>query len=161
MDVTTDPFEVNRVSFLWAEPFHAADIADLHARLFDPAWDLPSLEKMLLHPASTALVARHGAPQTTIGFVLAQLAADEAEILSIGVDATWQKQGIGLRLIESVARACKRVEAKRLFLEVADDNISAQKLYAKAGFVEVGRRKGYYERGPNPAVDARALALTL
>jgi [ribosomal protein S18]-alanine N-acetyltransferase len=155
------PFEVSRVSLLWAEPFNAAEIAALHTQLFNPAWDQESLEKMLLHPASTALVARHGNPQTTVGFVLAQLAADEAEILTIGVDAAWQKHGLGLRLLEAVARACKRVEAKRLFLEVADDNIAAQKLYAKAGFVEIGRRKGYYHRGDAPAVDARALALTL
>jgi [ribosomal protein S18]-alanine N-acetyltransferase len=160
-DVTADPFEAKRVSMLWAEPFHAAEIAALHAQLFDPPWDQPSIEKMLLHPASTALVARYGVPQITVGFVLAQLAADEAEILTIGVDKALQKHGIGLRLLESIARACKKVEAKRLFLEVADDNISAQKLYAKAGFLEVGRRKGYYHRGTSLPVDARALALML
>jgi [ribosomal protein S18]-alanine N-acetyltransferase len=157
----TTTFDMSRVSLLWAEPFNAADIAALHGQLFEPAWDQPSIEAMLVHPASTALVARHGSPQVTIGFVLAQLAADEAEILTIGVEKSWQKHGLGLRLVESVARACKRVEAKRLFLEVADDNISAQKLYAKAGFVEIGRRKGYYHRGSSPPVDARALALTL
>jgi [ribosomal protein S18]-alanine N-acetyltransferase len=155
------PVEVSRVSLLWAEPFNAAEIAGLHARLFDPPWDQESIEQMLLHPASTALVARYGNPQTTVGFVLAQLAADEAEILTIGVDPDWQTHGLGLRLLEAVARACKRVEAKRLFLEVAEDNVAAQKLYAKAGFVEIGRRKGYYHRGAAPAVDARALALTL
>jgi [ribosomal protein S18]-alanine N-acetyltransferase len=153
--------QISRVSLLWAEPFNAADIAALHAHLFDKPWDQASFETMLVHPASTALVARFGNPQSTVGFVLAQLAADEAEILTIGVDKAWQQKGLGVRLIEGVARACKKVEAKRLFLEVAEDNLSARKLYAKTGFTEIGRRKGYYDRGAAPAVDALALALIL
>ena len=152
---------ISRVSLLWAEPFNAAEIALLHAQLFDKPWDQQSLEAMLVHPASTALVARFGNPQTTIGFVLAQLAADEAEILTIGVDKAWQQKGLGVRLVEGVARACKKVEAKRLFLEVAEDNLAARKLYAKTGFTEIGRRKGYYDRGSAPAVDALALSLIL
>lgn len=152
---------ISRVSLLWAEPFNAAEIAPLHAQLFDKPWDQASLETMLVHPASTALVARFGNPQATIGFVLAQLAADEAEILTIGVDKSWQHKGLGVRLVEGVARACKKVEAKRLFLEVAEDNLAARKLYAKTGFTEIGRRKGYYDRGAAPAVDALALALML
>ena len=53
---------------------------------------------------------------------MGQLAADEAEILTIGVAKGWQKKGIGVRLVEGLARAVKRAEAKKLFLEVATDN---------------------------------------
>jgi [ribosomal protein S18]-alanine N-acetyltransferase len=157
----TEQKQASRVSLLWAEPFNAAEIAALHAKLFDKPWDQESFEKMLVHPASTSLVARYGNPQATVGFVLAQLAADEAEILTIGVDAAWQRHGLGVRLIEGIARACKKVEAKRLFLEVAEDNVPARHLYTKTGFKEIGRRKGYYDRGAAPAVDAVAMALAL
>ena len=33
----------------------------------------------------------------------------------------------------------------RIFLEVAENNIPARRLYEKAGFSEIGRRKNYYK----------------
>ena len=75
-----------------------------------------------------------GVPKTCVGFVLAQLAADEAEILTIGVAKDWQRKGIGRRLVEGVARAAQRAEAKKLFLEVAADNDAAMELRKKEGY---------------------------
>lgn len=150
------------VSLLWAAPEHAPEIAKIHGSLFSPAWSEKSIVDLLEHPASTAFVAvTAGSPKTVIGFVMGQLAADEAEILTIGVDKVWQKKGIGLRLVEGLARAVKRAEAKKLFLEVATDNEGALALYTKAGFVGVGLRRGYYERQGAPKADALTLALRL
>ena len=93
--------------------------------------------------------------------MLAQLAADEAEILSIGVLPDWQRQGIGRRLVDGVARAVQRAEAKSLYLEVAADNDAALSLYSRAGFLGTGLRRGYYERPGSAPVDAVTLALRL
>jgi ribosomal-protein-alanine N-acetyltransferase len=51
--------------------------------------------------------------------------------------------------------------AERMFLEVAEDNAAARALYARAGFAEAGRRRGYYARPDGPAADALVLALDL
>ncbi|MDP3371055.1 MAG: ribosomal-protein-alanine acetyltransferase, partial [Brevundimonas sp.] len=51
--------------------------------------------------------------------------------------------------------------ATRLFLEVAEDNMAALALYAGAGFVEAGRRPGYYARPHGRPRDALVLALNL
>ncbi len=80
------------VSLLWAGPEQAADVAALHAQLFDPPWSEDSIRTLLDHPASTAFLAVIGNPKVPVGFVLAQLAADEAEILSIGVAKDWQRK---------------------------------------------------------------------
>jgi len=37
--------------------------------------------------------------------------------------------------------------ARRVFLEVAEDNWAARRLYAALGFAPVGRRRNYYRRG--------------
>ena len=58
-------------------------------------------------------------------------------------------------------RAARRGGAKRIFLEVAEDNAAGLALYRKLGFVEAGRRKRYYERPGNARVDALTLVLTL
>jgi len=150
------------VSLLWAGPEQAAEIAALHSKLFSPAWDEASLRNLLEHPASTAFIAvLGGPPKTTVGFVLGQLAADEAEILSLGVLPEWQRKGIGQRLVEGVARAAQRAEAKRLFLEVAADNDAALSLYRRTGFLGTGLRRGYYARDGGTAVDAVTLSLKL
>jgi ribosomal-protein-alanine N-acetyltransferase len=69
--------------------------------------------------------------------------------------------GIGRRLIDGLCRAASRGEARKLFLEVAEDNLPALVLYSRVGFKEQGRRKGYYKRANGAAVDALNLALPL
>ena len=99
---------------------------------------------MLGHPGSIALVACTSSPLHIGGFALAQVAADEAEILTIGVSAAWQRHGLGARLIGGLERAGRNAGAKRLFLDVAESNAAARQLYQTTGFTEFGRRKGYY-----------------
>ncbi len=155
------PRDLKTVSVLWAGVDHAEDLAGCHRTLFTEGWDKAAFEGLLSHPTSTSLIARHGNPQETIGFIVGRLAADEAEILSFGVVKDWQRHGVGRRLIEGMARAAKRAEAKRMFLEVAGDNLPALVLYSRMGFKEVGRRAGYYVRSGQPAVDALILSLAL
>ncbi len=116
------PIDPKYVSLLWAGPDQAGAVAALHKQLFDPPWDEAGIRALLDHPASTAFVAMIGNPKTAVGFVMGQLAADEAEILSIGVAKDWQRKGIGRRLVDGLARAVARAEVKRVFLEVAADN---------------------------------------
>lgn len=153
--------DYRHVSILWAAPEHAAELANLHSGLFETPWDAAAFASLLSHPGSTAFLARVGAPPQTAGFILGQLAADEAEILTLGVGKGSQRHGIGRRLVEALARAAKRAEVRRLFLEVAQDNGPALALYNGLGFIEVGRRRGYYERAGGPSQDALTLALTL
>lgn len=147
------------VSLLWAGPERAAEIAPLHAQLFDAPWDAAALEKLLMHPASTAFVAEIRVPaRVSVGFILGQLAADEAEILTIGVAPELQRRGVGKRLIEGFIRAAARAESRRVHLEVAADNASALGLYRALGFTEAGRRKDYYQRQGGKAQDAVLLS---
>ncbi len=155
-------FDAKYVSLLWAGPEQAEEIARLHATLFNEPWSEDSVRALLDHPASTAFVAvTGGAPKTCVGFVMAQLSADEAEILSIGVGKPWQRKGIGKRLVEGVARAVQRAEVKKLYLEVAADNDGAMELYSRCGFLGTGLRRRYYARPGGPAVDAVTLSLKL
>jgi [ribosomal protein S18]-alanine N-acetyltransferase len=155
------PFRnVKHASMLWAAPDRAEEIAALHAKLFDPAWDAEGIRTLLEHPAATSLIAVAGAQKkSVIAFVIGQLAADEAEILSIGVSPDWQRVGLGAGLIEGLTRAARRGDARRIFLEVAEDNAAALALYSKLGFKEAGRRKRYYLRKNAPGVDALTLVL--
>ena len=159
----TSPVDYKHVSILWAAPEHAAELAELHGTLFPQPWDAASFQRLLGHPGSTAFLARMGQPPQpeTVGFILGQLAADEAEILTLGVRADRQRHGIARRLVEAMARAAKKAEARRLHLEVGESNAAALALYKVLGFQETGRRKGYYERPGRPPEDAVGLSLVL
>ena len=152
---------LKHVSILWAGTDHAEELARLHAPLFGSAWDAASLMQRLSHPGCTAFVARVGQPPQTVGFIVGQLAADEAEILTLGVSKEWQRRGIGRRLVEALGRAAGKAEARRLYLEVAAGNAAALALYKRLGFEECGRRKGYYVRQGAAAEDAVNLSLAL
>jgi ribosomal-protein-alanine N-acetyltransferase len=149
------------VSILWATPEHAQELAALHASLFKPAWDEPNMRRLLEHPGSAAFLARLGSQAEPAGFILGQIAADEAEILSLGVRAERQRHGIGRLLVGALARAVKKTDVRRLFLEVANSNVAAVALYEALGFQAIGRRKAYYAKSNESAEDAVTLSLTL
>lgn len=148
------------ISLLWALPDDAPAIAVLHASLFPTAWDTDAVQALIEHPASLALVAVRPGRQI-IGFIIAQIAADEAEIITIGVQPDDQRHGIGRQLVDGVARAAVRSEAQRLFLDVAAGNAPARALYAACGFAEIGLRKAYYTLPGGAREDALQLAREL
>ncbi len=155
------PIDPKYVSLKIADPDAAAEIADLHMKLFNPPWDVAGVTPLLAAPAAVAFVARVGIPPTTIGFVIGQMAADVSEIISIGVAEDWQKRGVGRILFGAFTRAVTRAGAKRLFLDVAADNPAALALYKAMGCAEVGRRNGYYMRHQAPSVDAIVMSKAL
>jgi len=146
---------------------YADDLAQLHAGLFAEPWSAASLGELLAHPGALAFLVLAGpAPtdgrrQEVAGFVLGRLAADEAEILTLGVASAWQRRGLGRRLLEEVVRAATARGARRLYLEVGAGNSAARALYGVRGFEESGRRRGYYVRPGLPAEDAVNLSLAL
>jgi ribosomal-protein-alanine N-acetyltransferase len=161
MSPTTIPIDPRNLSLLWASSDRADEIAALHARLFDPAWDTESIVNSIEDPTSASFIAQIREPAVLAGFVLGRIAADEAEIITIGVAPEWQKRGIGRRMVEGLVRAARRAEVKRVYLEVATDNLAAGALYTSMGFRPAGGRKGYYKRADGPNVDAIILTLDL
>jgi ribosomal-protein-alanine N-acetyltransferase len=90
------------------------------------------------------------------GYVVAQYAADEGEILNLGVAATQRRRGIGRALARSVLAALASRDVGAVYLEVRESNAGARRLYESLGFTEVGRRARYYRRPIEDAVLLRA-----
>jgi ribosomal-protein-alanine N-acetyltransferase len=75
------------------------------------------------------------------GFVVARrVAEDESELLNLAVDPAFRRRGVGRRLVAALASG----HAGVLWLEVRESNVGARKLYKSLGFLEAGRRPGYY-----------------
>jgi ribosomal-protein-alanine N-acetyltransferase len=139
-------------------------IAALQNDVFrDEPWPASDIANLVQGPGALALLAagRAYGEVMPVGYLLARIAADEAEILSLGVLADARRQGLGARLLAEFLAKARTRGAGRAYLEVAADNGAAIALYRGAGFEEVGRRAGYYtHRGPAP-VDALVLSRDL
>lgn len=81
-----------------------------------------------------------------LGFVLSRIVLDEAEVLTIAVASGSRRRGVAAMLIESHLSDLAMERVRRLFLEVEEGNNGALALYKKFGFVEMGRREGYYRK---------------
>jgi ribosomal-protein-alanine N-acetyltransferase len=145
------------------------DIADglRHA----PHWPVSAYEAALnprSEPRRVALVAEALEPDApkaatlnsglVVGFVVASLIAGEAELESIAVTADAQQCGIGGKLLSRMLAALMEVQATRINLEVRGSNGPALALYKRHGFIETGRRVGYYV---DPVEDAVMMGLDL
>lgn len=136
-----------------ATPLHAAALAVVHAAAF-PAGERWGADAMALQ---LALPGAFGWIDPLGGLVLARVAADEAEILSLAVAPALRGQGLGRALLEQAAATAAGCGAAAMFLEVSATNAAARRLYAAAGFAEVGRRARYYRGGADALVLRRAL----
>ncbi|WP_313577184.1 GNAT family N-acetyltransferase, partial [Brevundimonas sp.] len=79
--------------------------------------------------------------------------------LTLAVRPTARRAGLGVRLVEAAVVRAAALGAERMFLEVAESNAAARALYARSGFVEMGRRRGYYSHADGRREDALTLVL--
>ena len=115
------------------------DMSRLHGAAFERGWSAEEFE---------ALISAKGAifVSQSNGFALGRVIADEAEVLTIVVDAAQRGGGIGRALLGDLLAQSKSHGACEMFLEVAEDNVAARALYAHFGFVQTGKRANYYSR---------------
>ena len=132
---------------------HAAALAAIHASAFPPGarWGPDAMVLQLDQPGAFGLIDPDGA------MLLARVAADQAEILTLAVAPPIRRQGSARALLAQAHALAAAAGAVSMFLEVALGNAPAQALYTAAGYREVGRRPRYYADG----TDAIVLALDL
>jgi ribosomal-protein-alanine N-acetyltransferase len=121
----------------------AAAIAALHGKSFHRGWSESEIESLLVDRSVIAHRAMAGS--SLVGFILSRTAADEAEILSVAVAPARRGKGLSRRLLDLHLRLLAGIGVRKVFLEVDEDNVPARRLYARAGFDEVGRREAYYQ----------------
>jgi len=92
------------------------------------------------------------------GYAIILPQVDELHLLNLCVSPALRGRGIGRRLLRYVIVRARALGCERVLLEVRESNEPAFRLYESEGFVEVGRRKGYYP-GAGGREDARVMAL--
>jgi ribosomal-protein-alanine N-acetyltransferase len=96
------------------------------------------------HGGHALLAVRGGA---LLGHLIGQVVLDEAELWSVATLPAARRAGVGRALLREAHALWRAMGATVAHLEVRDDNHGARALYAGEGWVEVGRRRGYYADG--------------
>jgi ribosomal-protein-alanine N-acetyltransferase len=123
------------------------------------AWDHKAITEVMAMPGALGRIAFDGAADNPrpLGFMLILLVASDAELLTIAVGHQVRRRGVATTLIEDFFHQALRADATNAFLEVAEDNAPAQRLYARLGFRREGIRRDYYHRPGNRRVAAHLL----
>ena len=130
----------------------APRLAQLHAASFHRGWGDGEFEIMIAE--RNTLVHRLQLGRKTIGFAVSRIGADEAEILSIAIDATQRGRGLSGNLLLTHLGHLAGRGVRRIFLEVEENNIPARRLYERCGFTVVGRRERYYRQPDGEQLNA-------
>jgi [ribosomal protein S18]-alanine N-acetyltransferase len=137
-----------------ARPGDAAGLAAIHASGFERGWDTHEFERMLTDRLIFVHLARPGGKGSPTGFAMSRLVVDEAEILTVAVAPSARRAGLATFLLQHHFGRLVGLGARKVFLEVAEDNMTAVRLYQRHGFDEIGRRNAYYSRAKGPPATA-------
>ena len=138
----------------------AGDLARIHAQGFFRGWPREEFSGFLSEPTTPVYVACD-ARRRIAGFALIRQASDEAELLTIAVDPKWRGKHVGQALLRAAFDDLLLTPARRMFLEVDEQNAAAIRLYTRQGFARIGARKGYYPRPDGSAATALVMARDL
>lgn len=89
-----------------------------------------------------------------LGYVIALVLLEEAEIADLAVSAEARRRGVGGLLLDRVTEELAERRVRSVYLEVRASNVAARALYESRSFRQVGLRRGYYS---HPVEDALLL----
>ena len=130
-------------------------VLELEKLCFSLPWSRDAFLPELHDPACCWLAAL--AEGKVAGYAGMRTVLDEGYISNIAVSPALRKRGLGMSLVQAMLREGERRRLSFLTLEVRVGNGEARRLYARAGFREVGLRPGYYEK---PREDALLMTFT-
>ena len=129
---------------------HLKEGAELDKALFTRPWSQDSWESEL-YTTTVSLVVAETEEGHVLGYGVLGVILDEGCLEKIATRPECQRQGVAQAILDAFLRYGQEHLAF-ITLEVRDDNDPAIALYAKNGFVEVGRRKNYYSEVHRDAI---------
>ncbi len=129
---------------LSVRPMRAGDLAQvagLEAQIYEFPWSLGNFKDSLAAGYSCWVLSDLNA---IVGYAVVMIGVEEAHLLNLSVVKSYQRQGLGKRLMQHLTEVANECEAKRFLLEVRQSNTVAREFYAVHGFTTLGVRRDYY-----------------
>ncbi len=132
-------------------PEDVEQVVEIEREAFTTPWQADTFAS-LLDREGVELVVLAEPDGTVVGYAVLWCILDQGELANIAIVPAGRSEGLGGRLLEHVMKLARGRGVDRVYLEVRASNRAAAALYARSGFVEVGRRKGYYDRPKEDAL---------
>ncbi|MDR2158157.1 MAG: ribosomal protein S18-alanine N-acetyltransferase [Holosporaceae bacterium] len=116
-------------------------LAEIHKRCFDDGWDAKTFADML---SKNVFFGFLDLEKTARGFIVGKMVMEEIEIITFCVLPEFRNRGLGKMLINEVDKHAQSNCVEKIFLEVAENNAVAKKIYENSGYAEISRRREYY-----------------
>ncbi len=122
-----------------------------------------SWRALVVSPSATVTIARESSSSVgssrIVGaaVVLQRAGTSVARLYSIAIAAHMRGRGVSSALLEDATQRMRDAGAAVLRLETRLDNIAAQHLFVRSGFVQRGRKAGYYEDGEDALLYQKSL----
>ncbi|NLN55477.1 MAG: ribosomal protein S18-alanine N-acetyltransferase [Clostridiales bacterium] len=133
-------------------PEEAKEASELEKSSLSVPWSTSELTLFINNPHAIYLAAFLDGKMA--GICGCYAGVGECQITNVAVEEKHRRKNIALLLIKRLLEEAKKRNCEKAFLEVAENNLPAIRLYEKLGFRVTGRRKGYYR-------DSDALLMTL
>ena len=92
-----------------------------------------------------------------IGICVLQVVLDEAQINYFAVNKKFRNKGFGSLLMNYLIKVCEKIKVNKLYLEVSQSNVTAERFYSRFDFSTVGIRKNYYKDGSHALLKEKKL----
>ncbi len=125
------------------------EMLKIEKRSFHSHWNRQTFVDELSSENGHYVAAREGG--RILGYSGFRYVLDEGHITTLAVAPRDRKKGVGTQLIERLIKDASEKGLRKLFLEVRQSNVAAQKIYKKLGFKVIDRRREYYQ---HPSEDA-------
>ena len=126
-------------------------IEEIEQQCFSCPWTMDQLRSQLSDDRHVFLTAVDNSG-AVLGYVGMMFVLDEGYISNVAVAPAFRRQGVADALISALMTRAEELALAFVTLEVRAGNEPAKALYAKHGFVPVGRRKNYYDLPKEDAI---------
>lgn len=131
-------------------------VMEIERESFSTPWNRGTFRGLLQRSDASLWVAQVG--EHVVGYAVVWYLFREAELGNLAVAPGWRRRGLGTQLLDWTLQKARERGTERIFLEVRVGNRTAQQLYERYGFSQVGLRRRYYRA---PVEDARVMCLGL
>jgi ribosomal-protein-alanine N-acetyltransferase len=144
-------------------PMVVADVDEVYAlecSVFPHPWSRGNFTDSLAS-GYDAWVLREQDEGALTGYFLVMYAVDEAHLLDVAVCGERHGSGLGRFLLDRIAARARSMGMTSILLEVRPSNERALQVYARYGYAQIGRRKGYYPAHEGKREDAIVMRYAL
>jgi [ribosomal protein S18]-alanine N-acetyltransferase len=136
-------------------PEAAGSMTVLHEECFPRYWDRDSFTDFFSVSGTYAVLADHpDSPEHPAGMFVYRVTHEQADIITLAVRPAFRRTGLARAMLRSGLEHCGALGAEAMLLEVEVGNTAAIGLYEQFGFVQIHRRRLYYQQRDGTYNDA-------